>query len=329
MSSIVNTIMELGHVPVLPLMGVNGIKLTNTSLKQNLTDVDTQLKTLRALRNKFQPDGMCMLMDLTVEAEALGLPVKIEENESPVVTGHNINTLEDLALVKNAWTGNGGRMDLFVDVVKNMAADNVGLTIPYVSGPFTLAGEMMGVNELTMNTILDPDLLKAFLPFAVEVISDYARKLFEAGADMVCVLEPTAMMISPDQFEEFSLAPFRDILSNVDNKPLILHICGNTSHLIEKMGASGAAALSLDWQIDMEDSIKKIPEDVLLIGNLDPVQVFLQGSPESVKTNTDELINKMKPYKNFVLSSGCDLPIETPDENLQAFMDASREAVLK
>lgn len=329
MSSIGNTIMELGHIPVLPLMGVNGVKLTNTSLKQNLTDADTQLKTLRALRKKYQPDGMCMLMDLTVEAEAIGLPVRIEENESPVVTGHNINTLEDLEAVKNAWKGNGGRMDLFADVVKNMAADNDGLTIPYVSGPFTLAGEMMGVNELTMNTILDPDLVKAFLPVAVKVISDYTKKLFEAGADMVCVLEPTAMMISPDQFEEFSLAPFREILTNVDNKPLILHICGNTSHLIEKMGTSGAAALSLDWQIDMEDSIKKIPQDVLLIGNLDPVQVFLQGTPESVTSDTETLKNKMKPYKNFVLSSGCDLPLETPEENLVAFMDAARELALK
>ena len=325
MSSIVDQILELGHVPVLPLMGVNGITLTKTSLKQNLTDVETQLKTLRALRNKFQPDGMCMLMDLTVEPEAIGLPVRIEENESPVVTGHNIKTLEDLEAVKNAWTGNGGRMDLFADVVKNMSADNDGLTIPYVSGPFTLAGEMMGVNELTMNTILDPDLVKAFLPVVVTIISDYTRKLFEAGADMVCVLEPTAMMISPEHFEEFSLAPFRKILSNVDYKPLILHICGNTSHLIEKMGTSGAAALSLDWQIDMEESIKKIPQDVLLIGNLDPVKVFLQGTPESVKEDTIELMEKMKPYRNFVMSSGCDLPLETPDKNLKAFIEATRE----
>lgn len=328
MSSIVDHILELGHVPVLPLMGVNGVKLTNTTLKQNLTDAETQLKTLRTLRDRYRPDGMCMLMDLTVEAEAMGLPVRIDENESPVVTGHNINTLEDLEAVKNSWKGNGGRMDLFVEVVKAMSADNEGLTIPYVSGPFTLVGEMMGVNELTMNTILDPDLVKAFLPVAVEVISDYTRKLFEAGADMVCVLEPTAMMISPDQFEEFSLAPFREILSNVANQPLILHICGNTSHLIEKMGTSGAAALSLDWQIDMEDSIKKIPENVLLVGNLDPVQVFLQGTPASVKKDTESLMNKMKPYKNFVMSSGCDLPLETPDENLQAFMEAAREMVM-
>ena len=309
---------------VMPLMGVNGVKLTGTTLKKNLTDAATQLETIRALKKKFKPDGIFMLMDLTIEAEAIGLSISFEENESPSVAGHDLHSVDDMKKIKDAWTGNGGRMDLGVEVIKGMASDGDCLTGAYVIGPFTLAGEMMGVNELTMNTILDPAMVMEFLDFAVTVITDYAKRLFEAGADMVCVLEPTAMMISPDQFDVFSLKPFQQILKNVDRKPLILHICGNTTHLIEKMGTSGAAALSLDWQIDMVDSIKKIPENVLLIGNLDPVQVFLQGTPDSVKASTKELMDKMKDYKNFILSSGCDLPLDTPAENLTAFMETSR-----
>ena len=323
MSILFDRVSELGRPAVMPLMGVNGVKLTGTSIKQNLTDAATQVKTLHVLKDKFKPDGMFVLMDLTVEAEALGLTLKFEENDTPSVSGHDIKTLEDLEKVKSSWTGNGGRMDLFVDVVRKFSAENDGLTGAYVIGPFTLAGEMMGSSELTMNTILDPDQVTAFLDFSVKVITDYTKRLFDAGADMVCVLEPTAMMISPDQFEIFSLNPFKEIQKNVDHKPLILHICGNTTHLIEKMGTSEAAGLSLDWQIDMVDSIKKIPEDMLLIGNLDPVQVFLQGTPDSVKTDTAELMEKMKPYKNFVMASGCDLPLETPEENLAAFMDAA------
>lgn len=310
---------------VIPLMGVNGVKFTGQSLKKNLTDAASQLETIRALKKKFKPDGMFMLMDLTIEGEAIGLPVTFEENESPSIAEHTIHNVEDLKKVKDAWTGNGGRMDLAAEVIKGMAADGDSLTLAYVIGPFTLVGEMMGVNEITMNTILEPETIMEFLDFAVTVITDYANKLFEAGADMICVLEPTAMMISPDQFDIFSLKPFQRILENVENKPLILHICGNTSHLIEKMGTSGAAALSLDWQVDMVDTISKIPENVLLIGNLDPVQVFLQGTPDSVKASTRELKEKMSGFKNFVLSSGCDLPLETPLENLAAFMEAGRE----
>ena len=323
MSSLFDRVSGLNRPAILPLTGINGVKLTNTTIKQNLTNAETQIKTLHALNNTFKPDGMFVLMDLTVEAEALGLPIKFEENDTPSVSGHDIKTLEDLENLKASWTGNGGRMDLVIDVVRRFSAENDGLTGAYVIGPFTLAGELMGSSELTMSTILDPDLVTAFLEFSVDIITDYTKRLFDAGADMVCVLEPTAMMISPDQFEIFSLNPFRQIQENVDNKPLILHICGNTTHLIEKMGTSGAAGLSLDWQIDMVDSIQKIPEDMLLIGNLDPVQVFLQGNPESVKSDTLALMEKMKPYRNFVASSGCDLPLETPQENIAAFMEAA------
>ncbi|WP_298002316.1 uroporphyrinogen decarboxylase family protein, partial [Oceanispirochaeta sp.] len=84
-------ISSLGHAPVIPLSGANGVKLTGTTLKQNLTNSDIQLKTLRALKKRFQPDGMVMLMDLTVEAEAIGLPIHFEENESPSVSGHHIH----------------------------------------------------------------------------------------------------------------------------------------------------------------------------------------------------------------------------------------------
>lgn len=323
MSSLFDKVSGLNRPAVLPLTGINGVNLTDTTIKQNLSDAEVQIKTLCALKETFKPDGMFVMMDLTVEAEALGLPIKFEENDTPSVAGHDIKTLEDLKRIKASWTGSGGRMGLFADVVRGFSAVNEGLTGAYVIGPFTLAGELMGSSELTMNTILDPDLVMAFLEFSVKVITDFARQLFEAGADMVCVLEPTAMMISPDQFDVFSLDPFKQIQDNVDHKPLILHICGNTTHLIERMGTSGAAGLSLDWQIDMVDSIQKIPENMLLIGNLDPVQVFLQGNPESVQADTRYLMEKMRPYKNFVVSSGCDLPLDTPQENIAAFMEAA------
>ena len=314
----------MGQNLVMPLMGVNGIHLTQTSLKQNLTDAEVQMSTINALVDKFNPDGVFALMDLTVEAEAVGLALNFGENESPAVAEHNIQTSEDIQRLKDAWQGPTGRMQLYVEVMKKMSENLSILKGAYVVGPFTFAGELMGVGELTMNTIMQPDLVNEFLEFSVTVISDYANALFEAGADTVCMLEPTAMMIAPEQFEEFSLAPFKKIVENVNQQPIILHICGNTTHLIDLMGTSGAAGLSLDWQVDMEAAIQRIPEDVFLIGNLDPVKVFLESTPEGVADATQALKSTMAKYPNFILSSGCDLPIKTSDENLSAFMTAAR-----
>ena len=65
-------------------------------------------------------------------------------------------------------------------------------------------------------------------------------------------------------------------------------------------------------------------EDVFLIGNIDPVKVFLQSNEEEVERETAKLLEKMKAVPNFILSSGCDIPLETPPENISAFFRAGR-----
>jgi len=70
---------------------------------------------------------------------------------------------------------------------------------------------------------------------------------------------------------------------------------------------------------------KIIPKEIALIGNLDPVKIFLQSTPNEVAESTRSLKESMKDTKNFILSSGCDIPISTPLENIEAFMKAARE----
>ena len=309
---------------VIPLIGVTGVKLNNTSIKQNLINSNIQFDTINKIFNKYNPDGIFTFMDLTVEVEALGMKINFPENDTPSVLEHSVKTMEQLELIKNNYKGISGRMNVFIETVKHMSQNLETSIGAYVIGPFTLAGELNGVNDLLLNAIINPDFVNELVEFSTEVISEYARELYNAGADTVCILEPTAMMLSPEMYEKFSLQAFQQISRNVDYKPLILHICGDTTHLVGKMAKSGAKALSLDSMVDFKAIIDKMPSDMELIGNLDPVDIFLNGDSESVATATKCLKHEMRHYPNFVLSSGCDLPLETPLENVHAFMDSAR-----
>ncbi|HOP55115.1 MAG TPA: uroporphyrinogen decarboxylase family protein [bacterium] len=310
---------------VIPLLGAPGVKLSNTTLKENLTDKDIQLRTLKLLVEKFQPDGIFPFMDLTVEAEALGLDISFSENENPAVRDHSIKTEEDLESVRLRYRGISGRMPLFIKVVEGLAKDLSIVKGAYTIGPFTLAGELMGVGELSMNVILNPDLAHKFIEFTTSVIKDYAEALLDAGADVIVVLEPSAVMLSPKQFEEFSGRYFSSLVRELKS-PLILHICGDTTHLLEKMSETGAIGLSLDSLVDLKEASRIVPDSIALIGNLDPVRVFLQSTPEEVAIATRNLLEKMRGVKKFILSSGCDLPVDTPLENIEAFMHAGRNS---
>ncbi|MFO7918117.1 MAG: uroporphyrinogen decarboxylase family protein [Anaerolineae bacterium] len=115
----------------------------------------------------------------------------------------------------------------------------------------------------------------------------------------------------------------KEIVATLDTVP-ILHICGRTNHLIEAMIETGVQGLSLGPMVDFAETIKEIPEEAVLLGNLDPVRVLNGRTPSGVYRATPELMETMAPHDNFILSTGCDLPMDTPLENIHAMMDAAR-----
>lgn len=309
---------------VIPLLGAPGIPLSKTTLRENLTNSEVQYKTLSMLIDKFSPDGIFPMMDLTVEIEALGSETNFPENDNPSVAKPLIKNREDLKILKGNWQGISGRMKVFIEVMEKIAKKYSIIKGGYVIGPFTMAGELMGANDIAMQAMLNPELVAELVNFSLEVISEYANALFNAGADAIAVLEPLAVILSPKKYKEFSLYPFKKLVSNLNNKPLILHICGNTNHLIKLMLDSGAVGLSLDSVINFEELKKIIPQEITLMGNLNPVKIFLQSTPDQVAEATKSLKESMKDTKNFILSSGCDLPLNTPLKNIAAFMKAAR-----
>ena len=72
----------------------------------------------------------------------------------------------------------------------------------------------------------------------------------------------------------------------------------------------------------MEQVILEVPKTALAMGNIDPVSLFKDGTPDEMRQAVGELLEKMRPYPNFVLSSGCDTPPHTPLANVDAFFEA-------
>jgi uroporphyrinogen decarboxylase len=313
----------MDHVPVVPLMGFPGVNLNQTSLKQNNFNWGVQFWTVFELVRRYQPDGVFTLMDLSVEASALGLPVLYPLNESPTVEYSTVTSISDLEAFSSLDPLRDGRVTVFVETMRLMAQHLNILRGGYVIGPYTLAGLMLGASEAAIASMDNPDLLHATLELATHVISRYANALATAGADIIAVLEPSGVMLSPRLFREFSGAYVQRIFDAIEAMP-VLHICGDTTHLLDAMVETGAQGLSLDSVVDLPAAARHVPSDVVLIGNVNPTAVMVYEPPEKVYAATRALVEAMKPYPNFILSTGCDLPLETPLDNIKAFMDAGR-----
>jgi uroporphyrinogen decarboxylase len=130
-------------------------------------------------------------------------------------------------------------------------------------------------------------------------------------------------MLSPKAFNTFAGEPVANIVRQLD-VPTVLHICGDSRHLIPSMCATGVGGLSLDSRVDLPAIAATISPDVVLIGNVDPVNVMGGTDPQRVAEAVRDLRAQMEPYPNFVLSTGCDLPLETPLTNIAVFMEEGR-----
>ena len=152
-----------------------------------------------------------------------------------------------------------------------------------------------------------------------------AIALKEAGADGIMMAEPVSGLLSPMLEEEFSAPYVKQIVDAVQDDEFIViyHNCGGAVlRLIDPIVSCGAAAYHFGNAIDIKAALEKMPADVVVMGNIDPVGQLTEGTAEGVYAATKALLEQCSVHKNFVISSGCDIPPLAQWENIDAFFGA-------
>ncbi|WP_319586259.1 uroporphyrinogen decarboxylase family protein [uncultured Desulfobulbus sp.] len=305
-----------------PLAGFPGKVFTHTTVEQNLHDGTLQAETIIALHNAVDLDIAFPMMDLTVEAEALGAKINWHIDELPAVTGIKVETIEDAEALVIPEIGVGNRLNVFVDTCSALKkAFPNKLVWAYVLGPFSIAGRLMGMTEIAIATKLEPELVHAVLGKCNTLLKKYIKALLDTGVDGLMVLEPASGMLNVDDANEFSNDYIKELVALIksEGKTPSLHNCGRIQHLVESLCATGIEALHVGSVTDPQAIYPRVAQNVVLMGNLDPTEIFLRGTPESVREETLKLYDRMADCERFIISSGCDLPPGTPIENLKAF----------
>jgi uroporphyrinogen decarboxylase len=142
------------------------------------------------------------------------------------------------------------------------------------------------------------------------------------------LVDPVASgsVISRKAYEEFALPATVRVIRKIQSlgMPAILHICGRTSTMIDLMAKSGAAVLSID-QIELQEAKQKVGSQVCLMGNVRPTEGLLDGTPSTVKAEAEKcLADAADNPRGFILATGCEVPIATPPENVEALINVAR-----
>ena len=311
----------------LPIMTHPGIELIGKSVYEAVTDGKVHFEAIKALNERYPSAACSVIMDLTVEAEAFGAKVEFYPDEIPTVVGHIVSD-EDSVEKLEVPDLDKGRVPQYL-LANRLAAEQVDDRPVFggMIGPFSLAGRLYDMSEFMMACYCEPHVAKLLLEKCTTFLLKYCRALKEQGVQGVIIAEPAAGLLSNDGCLEFSSIYIKQIVEAVQDEHflVVLHNCGNTGHCTEAMVHTGAACYHFGNKIDMVNAIKECPADSIVMGNLDPVCLFQAATPAALKEATIQLLTDTKMYCNFIVSSGCDVPPNTPIENIDAFYAAVEE----
>jgi len=322
------------QVSAIPVMTHPGIELNGHTVRQAVSDGRIHAEAVVTLAQRFPSAAACTIMDLTTEAEAFGAEIAFSDEAVPSVVGHLLRDAQDIQNLQ-VPSLRAGRIPEYLKAnllaVRTLDAQhpspNTHHPTPIFSGcigPFSLAGRLYDMSAIMMLIYENPDAAHTLLAKCTQFIEKYCQALKLTGANGVVMAEPAAGLLSNDDCRAFSSAYVRYIVNKVQDKHFIvvLHNCGNTGHCTQAMVETGAAAYHFGNKCRMEEVIRDVPPTALAMGNIDPVSVFKDGMPFQMRQTVTDLLDRMKDYPNFVLSSGCDTPPHTPMANVDAFFQA-------
>ena len=313
----------------LPILSFPCVSLLGVTVRELISDSDLQAKGMKAVADRVDAAAAVSFMDLSVEAECFGATVTVTDDEVPTIKGRIINDADEAEALAVPEVGSG-RTQIYLDAIKKAKESITDRPVfAGMIGPFSLAARLFDVSEIMMDCYDDPDMVHAVLQKCTQFLTAYAKAYREVGADGIVMAEPVAGLLSPSLEEEFSAPYVKQIVDAVQNDDFIViyHNCGdNVPKMLPSILSTGAAAYHFGNAVDLEkDILEKVPANIVVMGNIDPVGVLRMGTPEAVREATTALLEKCNTYPNFVLSSGCDMPPKTPWENINAFFAAAKD----
>lgn len=308
------------YFPVLKNMGV--------SVPDSVNSPDVIARVMKEVIDEY-PDTIAAItgMDLTVDAQAFGAEVNFSEKQAPNVVSHILENEDDIAALTLPDV-HSGRVDVFTQAC--VEAGKLIQDRPIFGGmlgPFSLAANLLDINKCMLMTLKNKESLHQLLEKCNDWLIARAKEYKDAGANGIFIAEPTAGLLSPKACDEFSSAYIKKLADAVQDDYffLVLHDCGKVTKSVPGMYATGCKGYHFGNGVDMKEIMPQIAPDVLVFGNLDPSSVFFMGTPESVYEKTTELLESMKEYPHFILSSGCDLAPSVSKENLKAYYQACND----
>lgn len=307
-------------LPRVPILMAFAVRFIGSTYARFASDYRVLVEANLRCAEHFDFDQVSAISDPFRETSGFGAEVEFPEHSVPRCVKPPLEDDLDFTRLAHPDPFASPRMWDRVQAIKEYARTVRGhrSILGWVEGPAAEAADLRGVTNFLMDLATDPDYACALMDHCVETAVEFAEAQIEAGADTIGMGDAIASQISPAMYAEYVVPREKRIIQAIHaaGGRVRLHICGNTTHLLPHFRALNCDIVDLDWQVDLAEARRALGPRQPVVANLDPVRMVMEADPDSIRSALLALYETVE--NPFIAGSGCEIPPDTPEENLKA-----------
>ncbi|UCD19402.1 MAG: uroporphyrinogen decarboxylase family protein [candidate division WOR-3 bacterium] len=313
---------------IMPLITSHAATVKGMKLRDYYTNGENMARAQIATVEKYEHDAISIFSEVGIIAEAMGSEFEYPENDLPILRTPVLEK-KDIEEIKLPSPRADGRLPVYLEAIEYAYAA-LGDRIPilaYIPAPFTTAMMLSDPNKFLIQTIREPSRVESIVDRSLAAAIELCYHVIDAGG-LPIIVDPLASssVVSPKTYRQYALPSERKLVDFLHRYDLdiILHICGDTSPILDLLPQTRADLISID-QVNMQQAIDKLSSRVRIIGNYDTSRLAF-STPEDIEAEVRYMVEgALHAKKGYIAATGCEVPIKAPEKNVVAFIDTVKE----
>ena len=209
------------------------------------------------------------------------------------------------------------------------AVGDRGLVDANTGGAFATLNAFRKLDELYQDPVVDEGFYREMMEYFLERTIRRDSKMVEAGADVIEVAGHWTGQVGPRTFQKYILE-YENRLAraiHATGAKIIYHNCGDAARIMRfyndlEIDCWGYLTPPPHADVILEDALQVLRPSLALRGNIDQVTFLMEATPQQVREKVRDLLEKVKPRGNWILSTTDFFFDGTPYENIRAFANA-------
>jgi uroporphyrinogen decarboxylase len=267
--------------------------------------------------------GSWVELGMTAEPSGWGVPIQWSDHQPPGLQ-HYPADLAALAAAPVPDPEIDGLMPVILKQYERMKSPLAELGIaPRMAacrGPLAIASHLVGVTEILMATQLEPDHCHQLFDKTTDLCIQWLRAQLNRMDDPVgvLVLDDLVGMMGPDDAQTFALPRLKRIFDEFEGLIRFFHNDTPNERVFPALATIGMDVFNFSHETDLARARELLGPDIVLMGNLPPLDLLVRGTPDQVREATRQQLDRLADIGPMLVSPGGGVSPGTPLENLQA-----------